>query len=236
MFTAIEPTRVSDEIVSQIRTLISEGVLKPGDQLPPERELMKDLRVSRPTLREALKSLTASGFLEITQAKRTCVKSVISEKLQDPLSLIIGEDIARVFDLIEVRKELEAWNAFHASIRATKSDIKQLEVIITKMKDATNSGRSWEREDADFHLAVAQATHNVIQMHLMFPIYDLLRQTIAKVFTDNTKQKKLLHHHVRIFASISNHSPKEARYRILQHLNYVEAEMRTFDSQMKVNR
>ena len=96
MFNSIKHTRISDEIANQIKTLISEGRLKPGDRLPPERELIKQLGVSRPSLREALNSLVAMGFLEVKQAKRTYVKSVTSGMMQDPLSLLIKADAQKI--------------------------------------------------------------------------------------------------------------------------------------------
>jgi GntR family transcriptional repressor for pyruvate dehydrogenase complex len=228
MFKPIKQIRVSDEIVNQMKNLISEGTLKPGDQLPPERELIKEFGVSRPTLREALKSLVAMGFLEVKQAKRTFVKSMISERMQDPLSLLIKTDTQKIFDLIEVRKAMEAWSAFHAAQRATEEDIKQLESIIKEMKEAFEKGRNWEKEDADFHLAIAQATHNTIQTHIMSTIYDLLKESVARVFTDRAKVKKLLQQHYRIFTAIKNHSAEKARDRTLDHLDYVDSEVKAF--------
>lgn len=231
MFKSVKHIRVSDEIVNQIRSLISQGSLKPGDQLPPERELVKQFGVSRPSLREGLNSLVAMGFLEVKQAKRTFVKSVTSERMQDPLSLLIQTDTQKIFDLIEVRKAIEAWGAFHAAQRATGEDIKQLETVIEEMRLAFEEGRSLEKEDADFHLAIAQATHNTIQTHIMSTIYDLLRESVAKVFTNRGKVKKLLHQHYRIFSAIKNHSPDKARERAIEHLNYVESEVKAFRNQ-----
>jgi GntR family transcriptional repressor for pyruvate dehydrogenase complex len=230
MFKPIKHVKVSDEIVDQIRNLISQGKLKPGDRLLPERELIREFDVSRPSLREALNSLMTMGFLEI-KGKRTFVKSVASESVQNPLSLIIKADTQKIFDLIEVRKAIETWGAFHAAERATEEDIKQLENIIGEMKKAFESGRSWEKQDADFHLGIAQATHNTIQTHMMSTIYDLLRESVAKVFKDRAKVKKLLNHHQRIFNAIKNHSPDNARERTLEHLNYVESEVKASTGQ-----
>jgi GntR family transcriptional repressor for pyruvate dehydrogenase complex len=218
-----------------VKSLISEGKLKPGDPIPPERELIKEFGVSRPSLREALKSLTALGFLEVRQTRRTFVKSIISERMQDPLSLLIKTDTQKIFDLIEVRKALEAWSAFHAAQRATDEDIKQLEFILENMKAAFEKGRSWEKEDADFHLAIAQATHNTIQTHIMSTIYDLLRESVARVFTDRGKVKKLLQQHYRIFIAIKNHAPEKARDRTLEHLDYVDTEVKAFRNHKEVS-
>lgn len=84
MFKSIRRSRVSDEVVNQVKALIIEGKLKPGDRLPPERELIKQFGVSRPSLREALNSLVATGFLEATQGNRTVVKSLASGKMFEP--------------------------------------------------------------------------------------------------------------------------------------------------------
>lgn len=227
MFKFIKHTKVSDEIVNQIRTQISEGMLKPGDRLPPERQLVKEFGVSRPSLREALNSLVAIGFLEV-RGKRTFIKSVASESMQNPLSLLIKTDTQKIFDLFEVRKALEAWGSFLAAQRATEQDIKHLENIIEEMRKAFEQGRSWEKQDADFHLGIAQATHNTIQTHVMSTIYDLLRESVARVFKDRSKAKKLLDQHYRIFSAIKNHSPDKARERTLEHLNYVESEVKAF--------
>jgi GntR family transcriptional repressor for pyruvate dehydrogenase complex len=225
MFKPIKHVKVSDEIVDQIRNLISQGKLKPGDRLLPERELIREFDVSRPSLREALNSLITMGFLEV-KGKRTFIKSVASESMQNPLSLLIKADTQKLFDLIEVRKAIEVWGAFLAAQRATEEDIKQLENIIEDMRKAYEQGRSWEKQDADFHLSIAQATHNTIQTHVMSTIYDLLRESMAKVFKDQSKVKKLLDHHYRIFSAIKNHSPDKARERTLEHLNYVESEVK----------
>ncbi len=230
MFKPIKHVKVSDEIVDQIRNLISQGKLKPGDRLLPERELIRKFDVSRPSLREALNSLITMGFLEI-KGKRTFIKSVTSESMQNPLSLLIKADTQKLFDLIEVRKAIEAWGAFLAAQRATEEDIKQLENIIEEMKKAYEEGQSWEKQDADFHLSIAQATHNTIQTHMMSTIYDLLRESMAKVFKDRAKVKKLLDHHQRIFNAIKNHSPDKARERTLEHLNYVESEVKASTGQ-----
>jgi len=225
MFKSIKHTKISDEIVNQIKNQISEGMLKPGDRLSPERDLVKEFGVSRPSLREALNSLVALGFLEV-KGKRTYIKSVTSESMQDPLSLLIKADTQKIFDLIEVRKAIEAWGAFLAAQRAAEEDIKQLGGILEEMRKAFKEGRSWEKLDADFHLAIAQATHNTIQTHMMSTIYDLLRESVARIFKDRAKVKKLLDQHYKIFIAIKNHSPEKARERTLEHLNYVESEVK----------
>jgi GntR family transcriptional repressor for pyruvate dehydrogenase complex len=233
MFKSIKRSRLSDEVANQIKNLIGEGELKPGDRLPPERELIKQFGVSRPSLREALNSLVATGFLEVRQAKRTFVRSVAADRMEDPLSFLIKTDTQKIFDLIEVRKAMEAWGASQAAQRATDEDIKRLESIIEEMGKAIEEGREWEKEDAEFHLAIAQATHNMVQIHIMSTLYDLLRESVAKIFTDKTKMRKLFQQHSRIVNAIKNRSPEKARERTLEHLGYVDSEVKTLNGLMK---
>ena len=113
IFKPIKQEKLSAKIVNQIKSLIVDGQLRPGDPLPPERELMKLLNVSRPSIREALKSLIGMGFLETTQGNRTVVKSLAAGRMLDPLQNLLQDDISIVFQIIEVRKAIEAWNAYY---------------------------------------------------------------------------------------------------------------------------
>jgi len=231
MFKSIKHTKVSDEIANQIKQLIIDGKLKPGDKLPPERELIKQFGVSRPSLREALNALVAMGFLEVRQAKRTFVRSVVSKLIEDPIALLIKADSQKIFDLIEVRKAIETWVAYQAAQKASKEDIQQLEAITHEMQKAFEEGRSWEKQDADFHLAIAKATHNTIHMHIMSGIYDLLKESMSRIFVDRKQVKKLMKHHYQIYLAIKNRSPEKAREKTLDHLNYVEEEVKKATAQ-----
>jgi GntR family transcriptional repressor for pyruvate dehydrogenase complex len=226
MFKSIKHVKVSEEVADQIKRLIVDGKLKPGDRLPPERDLIKQFGVSRPSLREALNSLVTMGLLEVRQAKRTFVKSVTSKLIEDPLALMIKADTQKIYDLIEVRKAIETWAAYQAARKASREDIQKLDAIIREMKKAFNEGKSWEKQDADFHLGIAQATHNTIHMHIMSGIYDLLRESMARIFVDREKVKKLTNQHHQIFLAIKSRSPEKAREKTLEHLNYVESEVK----------
>ena len=84
-YLPIKPRKISDEIVEQIKSLILQGNLKPGESLPPERTLAKSLNVSRVSLREALNALQGMGLLEIQQGNRTCVRPITTRSIHDPL-------------------------------------------------------------------------------------------------------------------------------------------------------
>jgi len=181
LFKPIKQERLSVKIANQIKTLIMEGELKPGDPLPPERELMGMLNVSRPSIREALKSLLGMGFLETSKGNRTIVRSLASGSILDPLEQLLKDDIKIVFQLIEVRKAIEAWNAYYAAKRASQKDIAHIEAQVESMRQKLQEDDfSLEKEDADFHLAISEATHNKVQTHIMFTIYDILKNSIGR--------------------------------------------------------
>ncbi len=226
IFKPIKQEKISAKIVSQIKTLILEGDLKPGDPLPPERELMKLLNVSRPSIREALKSLVGMGFLETTQGNRTVIRSLASGRMLEPLHQLLRDDISIIFDIIEVRKAIEAWNAFYAAKRATPGDIVRLEDNLESMRVKLESnGLLLVKQDADFHLALSEATHNKVQTHIMFTIYDILKDSIGKYSTD-IDLATVYQQHLNVVKAIRERDSELARIKILEHLDYVESKIK----------
>lgn len=226
LFKPIRQEKLSVKIANQIKTLIIDGELKPGDPLPPERELMRLLNVSRPSIREALKSLVGMGFLEASKGNRTIVKSLASGAILEPLHYLLQDDINIVFQLIEVRKALEAWNAFHAAKRATTGDMTRLEKNIAFMRLKLKAvDYSLEKEDADFHLAIAEATHNKIQAHIMFTLYGIIKNSIGQYY-GKFDLHKIYQQHFEVVEAIKARDSEAARVRILGHLDYVESRVK----------
>ena len=228
-FKPIKQEKISTKIVEQIKSLIKEGDLKPGDALPPERELVKLFNVSRASLREALNSLTGMGFLEMSQKQRTVVKSLASGRMTEPLHLLIKDDLQTVFELIEVRKAIETWNAYHAAKRAGDDDIARLEKSLESMRNRLNERLSVVKDDADFHLAMAEATHNKIQTHLMFSIYDLLKESLGGYY-ESIDMQDIFNQHSKVVEAIKNRDPDLASRRMREHLDYVESRVKEFSS------
>ena len=111
VFQPIKPKKISEEIVEQIKHLISSGDLKPGERIPSERELATMLGVSRPSVREAIMVLEAMGFLESRQGGGTYVRSLTESTIADPLSNIVGSKEPQIlYALTEVRMGLETWS------------------------------------------------------------------------------------------------------------------------------
>ena len=172
MFQKIKPKRISDEIYFQIRDLILNGELKPGQKLPPERELAESMSVSRPSLREALNKLVAQGYLEQVQGGGTYVKSITATSIDNAIEEFVKRDEA-IFDLMEVRKILETWAAYAAAERATDKEINNMFEFLEEMRIAKEHGHIGYISDTNFHFAISHATHNVLLVHVMNNIYQL---------------------------------------------------------------
>ena len=114
-FKPIKPKKISTQIAEQIRESILSGEFRPGDKLPPERELAEMFGVSRPSVREALNILAASGLVMSYQGGGTVVLSLVDMDKGNALSELIRKQQERALEVIEVRKCLESWTAYYAA-------------------------------------------------------------------------------------------------------------------------
>jgi len=231
MFKQIKVRHISEEVYDQIKSAIIEGKLKPGEKLPTERELMNALGVSRVPIREALKLLANMGFVETIQGGGTYVKSILTGRVKDPLNHIIEEDLEKLFDLLEVRMEIETMSAFYAAQRATHEEIASLEKIIEDTRlYVVRSKKPPAELDANFHLVLAQCSHNIIRAHLTHTIYDIFSGYFNYLIENICFSKKYIQsiydQHREIYIAVSNRNPEKARDATAKHLYFVGEELR----------
>ena len=226
LYSPIKPKRISEEIVEQIKTLIFEGNLKPGESLPSERELAKSLNVSRVSLREALNTLQGMGLLEIQQGNRTCVRPITTRSIHDPLVSFAKNSPANILKVFEIRKYLEIGCVALAAERATIQEIEQLEEILKEMEEDLKKNRLGAKTDLDFHALLASATHNQAYAHLMHTLYDLLQEELriawGGIFKKRDKRNKLFQQHKNILEAVKQRDPERGREEALAHLQFVE--------------
>ena len=110
-FAPIRKKKILDEVYDQLISLISNGKLRPREQLPPERVLARELKVSRQSIREALKKAESKGLITVRQGEGTFVRSAASEWMETPLLVMMAEEIERIYEFIEIRKLIEVWCA-----------------------------------------------------------------------------------------------------------------------------
>ncbi len=230
MFLPITQEKVSDAVMRQIESLILEGVLRPGDRLPPERELAKTLDVSRPSLRDALLSLEKRGLLVARQGGGTYIADVMRSVFADPIVPLFGKHERATTDLLEFRREVEGMAASYAALRATDSDIEILGSLFAAMEEARLSGDA-KREaelDVEFHSAIVDAGHNVVLIQTLRSIYALLRQGVFHnrqlLYESPGARDQLLAQHRAIYDAIIARDPEAARAAAEAHMVYVSAE------------
>jgi GntR family transcriptional repressor for pyruvate dehydrogenase complex len=225
-FTPIKPKKISAQIAEQIRNSIMSGEFAPGDRLPPERELAEMFGVSRPSVREALNILGASGLVEALQGGGTTVKSLMEQGSGNSLSDMIRVEQERALDVIEVRKCMESWTAYFAAKRALPEDLRRMEEIIDGMRQNLETLQPSEDLDANFHVVVARATHNVVWLHLMQNIFDAMKEfqrgVWRAVYLTEEDQKQLFSHHQGVYQAINNRDAEQARILMLEHLGFAE--------------
>ena len=225
-FTPIKPKKVSTQIAEQIRSSVLAGEFNPGEKLPPERELAEMFGVSRPSVREALNILTASGLVETYQGGGTVVRSLVENAAGMPLSELIRIDGDRALDVIEVRKGMESWTAWYAASRALPEDIRRLEVVVDGMAKNLDELKPSEDLDAHFHMLVARATHNVVWSHMMQSIFDAMREfqrdVWRAVYLTDDDQGLLYRHHRRVYEMIRDRNPDGARDAMMEHLTFAQ--------------
>jgi GntR family transcriptional repressor for pyruvate dehydrogenase complex len=221
----IKVKRVSDQAFEQIRDLIFRGQLKPGEQIMPERDLAQALGVSRPTVREAIKQLVTMGLLEHRQGQGTFVRSITEQRELNPLAAMIEGHSPSLEELLEVRMGLEGQAVTLAAQRATAEDLQTLEKALTHMLEENRAGRLGIEEDVSFHMAIAYASKNTVQVHIMKTFYDLLhygiKENLHYLYEDPANLDMIGQQHAEIFQAIKDHDSEAAYGAMKRHISFV---------------
>jgi GntR family transcriptional regulator, transcriptional repressor for pyruvate dehydrogenase complex len=162
LFNRINPGRISGIIVDQIRVLMRQGQLQPGDRLPAERELCEHFGVSRVTVREALRVLEANGLVEIRVGARggAFVRSPSKERVGEGILDYLTMSAVTSGDVTELRMVLELGIIPLVCERATEQDIEDLLALCHRAREALASGTYDVSMSVEFHTRVAQCAHN----------------------------------------------------------------------------
>jgi GntR family transcriptional repressor for pyruvate dehydrogenase complex len=227
-FQKIEPERIASSIRRQIESLILRGILRPGERLPSERDLAARLDVSRPSLREALAELEDFGLIETRPGAGAYVADVLGSAFAPPLVRLFSTHAEALFDYLAFRRDLEGLAAERAAEHASEVDLKVISAVFEKM-EAAHQKRSPKEEaalDAEFHMAIIEASHNVVMLHMMRSMFGLLQEGVfynrQVMFKQRTTRGALLDQHRAINTALQARDPAGARAAIESHLNFVE--------------
>jgi GntR family transcriptional repressor for pyruvate dehydrogenase complex len=230
-FTAIHSEKLSGAVVRQVEELILRGILHPGERLPPERELAERLGVSRPSLRDAIGTLQDSGLLTARPGAGVYVADVLGSAFAPALTQLFARHDEAVFDYLSFRRDMEGLAAERAARLGSDTDLKVVQAVFSKM-EAADTKRNTEEEaqlDAKFHMAIIEASHNVVMLHMMRSMYELLREGVfynrQVMFKQRTTRQVLLDQHRAINDALQARDGSAAKNAVHAHLDFVEASL-----------
>jgi len=227
VYKLVRTSRLYEQIVQQIEESILKGNLKPGDQLPAERELAQRFGVSRTAVREAVKALREKGLVEAYSGRGTFITDGTSQAVRQSLDLMvkIGQSEG-LGHLAEVRAILEPEIAALAAARCKDSDLATMREAVAIMDRSKRDPDSFIEADLDFHLALAEAAANPVILSLLDSIIGLLREQRLRIFgVDGGPERGQLHHKL-ILEALERHDPEQARDAMKEHLKQVRKDTR----------
>ncbi|KZN46352.1 transcriptional regulator [Pseudoalteromonas luteoviolacea NCIMB 1942] len=226
MSLKIKAAKLSDVILEQLENMILEGSLLPGEKLPPERELAKQFEVSRPSLREAIQKLEAKGLVTRRQGGGTYVKNQLEEGLTDPLFDLISKHPESQFDLLEFRHALEGIAAYYAALRGTDNDMQKVKQSYDNIAKVGDDLTLKAKAINAFHFTVAEASHNVVLLHLVRGMQTLLEQNVLQNLTvlvqKSDVSEQLAQHRAVLMDAVIQGNPEKARLASNAHLAFIE--------------
>lgn len=221
-----------EEIIEQLRRLITDGTLKVGDRLPSAKELSERFGVGRSTTREALSALKAMGLIDIRQGGGATVRAtppvVSSREVDLPELQSLRVNRATLLELLEARQSLEVSNAAIAADKRTDADLSALRELMAEMEQAIGDDAEGERTDLLFHLSLARMTHNSILVRLFESIMGHTESAIrdirrVELYASRSVAKRLYAEHLAIFEAVSGSDPEAAASCMKRHLQHVES-------------
>lgn len=227
-FQKVQPEKLSQSVIRQIELLVLRGILRPGERLPSERELAERMGVSRPSLREAVAELQNRGLLTSRAGAGIFVSEELGGAFPSALVRLFASHDEAVFDYIAFRRDIEGLAAERATKRASDADLEVVDTILKKM-EAANAKRDPADEarlDAEFHMAIIEASHNVIMLHVMRAMFEMLREGVfynrQVMFKQRTTRDMLLDQHRAMNDALQARDSAGARAAVERHLDYVQ--------------
>jgi len=214
-----------DQIAEDLALAVTEGRLRPGQALPPERELTRAYGVGRSSVREALRVLESRGLL-LGTGRGGFVIADSGNPLRRSLRLLVSLDAVQLSELFEVRRILEVETCGLAAQRRTAADLAALAAAITEMAAGMGSSERFRGGDLGFHLALAGATHNRLAAQLMDALRDAVALALVVAYAIPGSPERALDQHRAILRAVADGDPDRARARMREHLSRVELDVR----------
>jgi GntR family transcriptional repressor for pyruvate dehydrogenase complex len=225
VFRAIDrEPRLSDKVTDAILEMIAADRLRPGDQLPPERELGEQFGVSRTVIREAVRALRAKGLLEVKSGSGVRIVAVDGRTVGESMRHFVHGSSLDYPKVDEVRRVLEVACAGIAAERATEQDIAAIDETIDLFENECSDLEKSVRHDLAFHRALATSTHNELFLVLHDSMGEMLLEVRRRNLSRGRAERRLVvQMHRRIRDAVAAHDPEAAREAMRDHLGHVQA-------------
>ncbi len=228
VMSSLEPIKksaIAEEISNQLLSMIKEKQLRPGDKLPPERELAAILQVSRPSLREALRALAIMNIIEIRQGDGTYVTSLDPGLLVEHLEFILSLDDSTFLQLLEARKIVEVGIASLAAQRITDVQIAELETCQAKSVESVDDHEAFLEVDLELHEIITRAACNPFLKRFITSLSHLGLASRRRTARIPGVCEQSVKDHRKIVKELKAHDPEATSLAMLRHLNNVEGKL-----------
>ncbi|WP_433697213.1 FadR/GntR family transcriptional regulator [Nocardiopsis sp. CA-288880] len=227
VFRAVERSKVYSSVADQILAGVRSGAFPPGSPLPSERVLAETFEVGRGSVREAIRVLEHAGVLDVRVGSGTYVvgDGGSEANVLRARAAVAGEHSP--LDLIVARASLEPVCAEHAATARTSNDLRVLEDLVLEQERVVRAGEDPSAVDADFHLAVAAASHNSVLLALEQTLVGLMRERMWSELKDRSRRREnqaehYLEHHRQVLRAIERRDHRRARQLMAVHMSEIE--------------
>jgi GntR family transcriptional regulator, transcriptional repressor for pyruvate dehydrogenase complex len=234
LYAPLDRSRLYEQVANKIETMIVSRHLKPRDRLPSERDLAESFAVSRTVIREAFKLLEARGLIEILTGNGVFVSQLDSSVVAKSLGMYLhlqGAMRDSEFKIHELRRILEVEIAGLAAERATAAELDLLWQLLERMGEEALSREQVAMLDLEYHVTLAQATHNEMISLVYEPVIDYLRQQLIAAWQRYDRSPELFNQqHRELYEAVRAHDPARARAAMMAHLDYARQLLDRFSS------
>ncbi len=229
MFNSLSRDTLSDQVAQQLLDFIVAQELKPGARLPSEQKLTQAFQVSRPVIREALRSLAGKSIIEIVNGKGAIIKPLNAQPLGLFFQRALQIEQGSILEILEVRQGLEMQSARLAAERRTDEERDGMTDIVETMRKHLNNADRYVNLDGEFHVRIAQATHHAILHHIITSIRtalaDAIRAGLRRQNSSEARQTVQATHEAILEAIVRGDGPSAERAMQAHFENAVNAIM-----------
>jgi DNA-binding FadR family transcriptional regulator len=213
---------LADQVAHHLVEFIVEQRLPPYAALPSEAALTREFKVSRPVVREALRSLAARGIIEIANGKGARVMPITSHLMREYFDRAVRFKHASLIELMEVRRGIEIQSALLAAQRRTPEDVAEVERVVAAMRQHLHDPQAYTALDVELHLLIASASGNTLLYHLVESIREPLRDTIREGLRRRgsvAEYERVQELHEHLVAALARGDPHEAARAMALHFD-----------------